>query len=110
VGAHEKPTGGLAGITINNNYQLLSQAPNSGVTNPLSTFAITCASSSIVGCPSSSVVWGSLRALRRFILRGPAPRGYNGDGESVEGTARAGGTAHGLAPRPCRESSFADKQ
>jgi outer membrane protein TolC len=28
------PTGGLAGITINNNYQLLSQAPSSGVTNP----------------------------------------------------------------------------
>src|SRR5262249_32801220 len=28
------PTGGLAGITFNNNYQLLSQAPSVGVTNP----------------------------------------------------------------------------
>ena len=73
----------------------------------------------------SSLCWGSLRALRRFILpfdrlratlraieglRGPAPRGYNGDGENVEGTACASGTAQGLSPLPCRESSFADKQ
>jgi outer membrane protein TolC len=28
------PSGGLAGITVNNDYQLLSQAPSTGVTNP----------------------------------------------------------------------------
>ena len=38
-------------------------------------------------------------------LRGPAPRGYNGDGENVEGTARASGTAHGPDPPPAENLS-----
>jgi hypothetical protein len=48
-------------------------------------------------------------------LRGPAPRGYNGDGECVVGTARlaGGGTvraAEGRIHSPCTGLSFADKQ
>ena len=31
------------------------------------------------------------RARCRFLLRGPAPRGYNGDGECTVGTARSAG-------------------
>ena len=75
---------------------------DSGVTNPLSAFAITCASSSIIVSDAlrrSSFdvprARSDCRLSRRFLLRGPAPRGYNGDGENVEGTARASGTARG---------------
>jgi hypothetical protein len=48
-----------------------------------------------------------------FLLRGPAPRGYNGDGDSVAGRRRHGRPDPGhepvAVPSLCELLSFADK-
>src|SRR5262245_52515373 len=80
----------------------------SGDTNPFSAFAITCASSYLPDTHRVAVLGTALSGLCRFLLpirlarcsvalaqgnpeqveglRGPAPRGYNGDGECMVGT------------------------
>src|SRR5688572_7806652 len=52
----------------------------SGDTNPFSAFAITCESSYLPDTHRVAVLGTAPCRLCRFLLRGPAPRGYNGDG------------------------------